>query len=86
MNFLDFEIKGARTGSVARVTLDGVESDVMLMTESNVNAYKQGRRFEYFGGHYTASPAVIPIPHSGNWHVVVVPGAGGRVRATLQVV
>ena len=86
MDFLDFEITGARPGEVARVTLDGVESDVLLMTASNVNAYKQHRRFEYWGGHYNSSPAVIPIPRPGNWHVLVVPSPGGRVQATLHVV
>jgi hypothetical protein len=86
MNFLDFEITGTQSGAVAHVTLDGVESDVLLMTASNVNAYKQGRRFEYWGGHFNASPAVIPIPQSGNWHVLVVPSPGGQVHATLQIV
>jgi hypothetical protein len=86
MDFLDFEITSARPGALARVTLEGVESDVLLMTASNVNAYKQGRRFEYWGGHYNTSLAVIPIPHPGNWHVLVAPGIGGRVRATIQVV
>jgi hypothetical protein len=86
MDFLDFEITAARLDAVAQITLEGVESDVLLMTASNVNAYKQGRQFEYWGGHYDTSLAVIPIPHPGTWHVLVVPGFGGRVHASLEVV
>lgn len=85
MTIATFDIKGARAGAVAVVSLSGVESDVLLMTPSDASAYLRGQRVHYRGGHYTSSPARISIPHAGDWRVLVVP-RGGRVHATLQVV
>lgn len=58
----------------------------MLVDPVNLGRYKSGRRFEYFGGHFTRSPARITVPRAGHWHVVVdLGGAAGRVEASVNV-
>ena len=86
MNFLDFDLGRADSLSVAMVRLTGVESDVLLMRESDVSRYRASQSVEYWGGHYKASPIQIRIPSSGNWHVIVIPGLGGQVRASVQLI
>lgn len=85
MNFLKFPLHHQDSGSVAVVTLEGVESDVFLVDSSNLRAFEQGRDFRYYGGHYQQSPARLTVPNAGDWTAVVVPGAGGSVRASVRV-
>jgi hypothetical protein len=85
MNFLDLDLGWNESGSIVLVTLEGVESDVMLVSSSDVSRFKSGQRISYWGGHYKRSPARLRVPSSGHWHVLVVPGPGGRVRAAARV-
>lgn len=85
MNYLDFDLGHLSGGEVVTVGLKGVESDVMLMSESDVRTFASGGRITYWGGHYRRSPAVISVPSAGSWHLVVVPGLGGRVEANVSV-
>lgn len=85
MNFLKFPLNQQSAGAVVEVTLAGVESDVFLVDPSNLRAMEGGRRFRYHGGHFKGSPVRLKVPESGNWTVVVVPGAGGTVRASVRV-
>lgn len=85
MNFLDFDLEVCSRGDTALVNLTGVESDVLLMESSDVSRYKSGIQVKYWGGHYDKSPIRLVIPRDGHWHVVVVPGPGGRVEASVQV-
>jgi len=85
MKFLHWEIQ-ADEGAVVRVELDR-QANVRLLDDSNFSAYRSGRRHRYQGGLMTRSPATIPVPHSGHWHVVVdVGGYGGRVAASVSVI
>jgi Domain of unknown function (DUF1883) len=85
MNYSDFDLGHLGGGEVVTVSLSGVESDVMLMSESDVHRFAGGGRVTYWGGHYRRSPAKIGVPSAGAWHVVVVPGLGGRVEANVSV-
>lgn len=85
MNYLDFDLGHLSGGDVVTVSISGVESDVMLMTASDVHRFAGGGRVAYWGGHYRTSPAEIGVPSTGAWHVVVVPGPGGRVEANVSV-
>ena len=85
MNFLDFDLEVCSRGDTALVNLTGLESDVLLMESSDVSRYRSGMRIKYWGGHYDKSPIRLVIPQHGNWHVVVVPGPGGTVQASVQV-
>ena len=86
MNFLEYSLGYRDAGAVAVVTLEGVESDVFLVDDINLQAYKTGGRVEYFGGHYKQSPVRLVVPRAGYWHAVVTPGLGGSVRAGVVVV
>lgn len=84
MNFLHWQIQ-ADVGNVVRVELDR-QANVRLLDDINFSAYRSGRSHRYHGGHAVRSPVMIPVPHSGHWHVVVdLGGNGGRVQAAVSV-
>ena len=84
MNHLNFEFD-ASLGDTAEVTFDRA-ANIMLLDASNYAAYVGGRKYRYYGGYATRSPARLAIPSDGHWHVVVDLGGGaGRVRATVQL-
>jgi hypothetical protein len=85
MNFLKFPLRFQTGGQVMVATISGVESDVFLVDDSNFRSFESGRDFRYFGGHYKRSPIRLQVPNSGNWTAVVIPGAGGTVRASVRV-
>jgi len=85
VSYLDFDLGNLSEGESVSVALSGVESDVMLMTPTNVRRYAAGQQATYHGGHYRRSPARIRVPSAGAWHVIVVPGLGGRVQARVSV-
>lgn len=85
MSYIHFELDVTSDSAIAIVSLKGVESDVLLMDRTNFDRLRRGSSYQYRGGHFRRSPARIPVPGPGEWHVVVVPGPGGRVEATLQV-
>ncbi len=85
MNYLDFDLGQLAGGESVLVELAGVESDVMLMTTTEVRNFAAGRSTQYFGGHSRRSPVRLGVPSAGHWHVVVVPGPGGQVRASVRV-
>lgn len=84
MNFLDVDLGSRSGGETVTVALQGVESDVMLMSASDVRNFATGGRFSYSGGHYKQSPVRLTVPAPGSWHVVVVP-IGGHVEASVSV-
>jgi hypothetical protein len=85
MNYLSFPLNHQNSGTGVEVTLSGVESDVMLLDSFNLQAFKRGGKYSYFGGHSKQSPVHLQVPTSGTWTVVVVPGFGGQVRASVRV-
>ena len=85
MNFLDFDLGHLNGGETVLVELTGVESDVLLVTPTELTNLAAGRTYRYWGGHYKRSPARIGVPSGDHWHVAVVPGLGGRVSANVRV-
>ena len=83
MNYLKLPLPNG--ASVIEVTLDGVESDVFLVDSANLSNFERGRQFSYNGGHYTRSPVRLSVASGGASTVVVVPGPGGTVRASVRV-
>jgi hypothetical protein len=84
MNYLKFSLSYQASASVVEVSLTGVESDVFLVDSVNLAAFERRGRFRYHGGHYKSSPVRLKVPSSGNWTVIVVPGVGGTVRASVK--
>ena len=87
MRFNHWNLGHRNRGDVVVVTISGNAANVRLLDSSNFQSYKSGRQHRYYGGLITRSPAEIPVPHSGNWHVAVdMQGLRGQSRASVQVV
>jgi len=86
LQFIKFPLSNQEAGAIVEVTLSGVESDVFLVDPSNLRALENGQEFKYHGGHFKQSPVRLSVPGTGDWTAVVVPGAGGRVNASVRVV
>jgi len=86
MNFLHYDLWAERGDSI-QVFLTGNSENVLLMDDSNLQNYRGGRQFQYYGGYFTQSPATIRAPSTGHWNVVVdLGGRVGRVNATVRVI
>ncbi|MBU1334412.1 MAG: DUF1883 domain-containing protein [Alphaproteobacteria bacterium] len=87
MQFQHYNLGHLNAGDVVVVTLQGSAANVRLMQSSDFNSYKAGRRHNYHGGLQNKSPARIPVPHSGSWHVTVdMQGLRGTTRSSVNVV
>lgn len=86
MNYLHFDLGHQEQGAAVSIAMEGVESDAFLVDDFNYANFRRGSHFKYYGGHYKKSPAVITVPAPGHWQAVVVPGAGGAVRASARVI
>jgi hypothetical protein len=85
MKFLNYEV-WTQSGDVVEVSLSGNAANVLLMDDINFQSYRSGGRFNYYGGHFNRSPAVIAPPLPGRWHVIVDLGGGaGHVSAAVRV-
>lgn len=51
-------------------------ADVFLVDSANYRNYQNGRKFKYFGGHYTKTPVKITVNGPGRWYLIV--RGGGR--------
>jgi hypothetical protein len=72
-----YDLGQVKRGLTVVVTLDK-PANVQLMDSTNYSNYKLGRRYHYLGSLMTKSPASVPVPHDGHWHVAVdVGGAAG---------
>lgn len=54
------------------------QSNVLVMDDSNLAAYRRGASARYYGGFYERLPARIPVPHAGNWNVLLEAPRGAR--------
>jgi len=85
MRFLHSEVT-TELGDAIIVSLSGTEANVMVMDDSNFRNYRSGGSFNYYGGHYRRSPAIIRPPSSGRWNVVIdLGGMAGDVPADVHV-
>jgi hypothetical protein len=73
-------------GDAIVVVLSGNAANVMVMSDSSLRSYQSGGRFDYFGGYFDRSPAIIRPP-AGCWNVIVdLGGRAGRVNASIRVI
>lgn len=87
MSFTHYPLGHLERGSVVEVTLRGSGANVRLMDSSNLSSYKNGRNHRYHGGLITRSPARLPVPSSGTWHVTVdMQGLRGQTRSSVRVI
>ena len=87
MQFNHWNLGYQNQGDIVVVNISGNAANVRLLDSTNFQNYKSGRRHNYYGGLMTQSPAEIPIPRSGNWHVAIdMQGLRGQSRASVTVV
>jgi hypothetical protein len=85
MEHLRYDLGNLKKGSTVVVTLKN-QANVQLMTSSDYNNYKAGRRFHYHGGRATRSPFRIAVPSNGHWVVAIdLGGYAGRISASVSV-
>lgn len=85
MNYLYKDLGHLHGGEIVEVRLTG-QANVKLMTSSNYNAYKNGRRHTYYGGLATKTPVRLQVPSSGHWYVTVdLGGYAGKVSASINL-
>ena len=85
MQFLQYKLGHRKRGEIVEITLTS-GANVRLMDQSNFTNYKAGRRYRCYGGLATRSPVRLPIPSSGQWHVVIdMEGMRGSTRANVRV-
>lgn len=54
------------------------QCNVLVMDDSNYNAYQRGSSAMYYGGFYKRLPARVPVPHGGYWNIVLEAPPGAR--------
>ena len=87
MQFNYWNLGHRNQGDIVVVTISGSAANVRLLDSTNFQNYKSGRRHNFHSGLITRSPAEIPIPRSGSWHVAVdMQGLRGQSRASVTVV
>lgn len=85
MQHLRYDLGRLEKGSTVVVSLKN-QANVQLMTTSEYNNYKAGRRYRYHGGRVTRSPFRIIVPSNDRWVVAVdLGGYAGRVSASVAV-
>jgi|CZKE01.1.fsa_nt_gi hypothetical protein len=85
MNFLHYEVS-AQSGDVIQVLLAGNAAYVRLMDDNNFHRYRSGQHFQFYGGYFKQSPAIVNAPSAGRWHVVVdLADQVGRVNAEVRL-
>lgn len=80
-----YDLGRVQKGATVVVTLQS-QANVQLMTSSDYNNYKAGRRYRYYGGRVTRSPFHIAVPSSDHWIVAIdLGGFSGRINSTVVV-
>ena len=54
------------------------QSNVLVMDDHNLQRYRQGNAAKYYGGFYKRFPAVVRVPTSGYWNVLLECPNGAR--------
>lgn len=54
------------------------QSNVLVMDDANYHAYQRGGAARYYGGFFKMLPARVPIPHAGNWNILLEAPSGAR--------
>lgn len=80
-----YDLGNLKKGSTVVVTLKN-QANVQLMTASDYNNYKAGRRYRYHGGRVTRSPFQIAVPTTGHWVMAIdLGGYAGRIASRVDV-
>lgn len=65
------------------------QCNILLMTDSSFNGYRNGGNFEHHGGggFFQKLPARLRVPYSGYWNVTLDLGGGSaNIRHAISVI
>lgn len=80
-----YDLGNVKKGSTVIVTLKN-QANVQLMTSTDYNSYKAGRRYRYHGGRVNRSPFHITVPSTGHWVVAIdLGGYSGHIASSVAV-
>jgi hypothetical protein len=83
-NYLHYNFYAGNT-NVIQVTLTGW-ANVLLLDDTNYNNYRNGRKYQYYGGLAETRLYTIRPPYHGHWNVVVNRGGyTGSVTASVKL-
>jgi len=84
MQFTHYDLGQKQAGEIIEVTLSS-GANVRLMDYSNLQSFKNGRRYQYVGGLITRSPYRVQIPRAGHWHLTVdVAGLKNGTKSSIR--
>jgi hypothetical protein len=83
---LEWDLGATESGTNVVVTLRGSESDVFLLSPTDLSRFRAQRPFSFVGGHFQTTTVRLLVPTTGHWHLVVVPSPAGRVEASVRLV
>jgi hypothetical protein len=85
MNCLKFPLGHQNAGAIVITTLSGVESDLFLVDPPISGPSRAGELLVITVDTSTHPLSGLRVPSAGEWTAVVVPGPGGQVNASGQV-
>lgn len=83
--YLQYDLHQCNKGEGIKIYISGSSVNLRLMDSSNLQNYKNGRRYHFYGGRATKSPVTLWIPHSGHWYLVAdFQGLSGSARISCK--
>jgi hypothetical protein len=68
---LYWDLGSCAGGAQFEVGLRGSTARVCLMDVDHYRAYLDGGEYEFHGGFFDVSPAVLDVPYDDHWYLVV---------------
>jgi hypothetical protein len=85
MDFVHYDLGSLDRGQIVEVSLN-VAANVQLLDTANFDQYRSGGSFQYVGGQINRSPARLPVPAPGHWHLAIdLGGASGNLRSEVRI-
>ena len=86
MEFIYSDLGNLDKGRIVEIVLKGNAANVQLLDSINFNNYKNGRRYQYFGGLVKQSSFYLAVPYFGHWYMTIdMRGLRGTVNASTRV-
>lgn len=81
-----YDLRHLKAGSTVVVSLRGSAANVRLMTASQYQAYRNGRRHRYIGGLAKHSPVRLGVPRDDHYYATIdLMGLRGRTSSSVRV-
>lgn len=58
---------------------------IMVMTDTGYEEYQEGLGARFYGGYFTHFPAIVTVPKSGYWNIIIEQFAGNAKNISCQI-